>query len=30
MFDELVNDFRFYFEVGGYVMPPLVLATVVL
>lgn len=30
MFGELVNDFRFYFEVGGYVMPPLVLATVVL
>lgn len=30
MFDELLNDFRFYFEVGGYVMPPLVLATVVL
>lgn len=30
MFAELVNDFRFYFEVGGYVMPPLVLATVVL
>jgi len=30
MFDELVNDFRLYFEVGGYVMPPLVLATVVL
>lgn len=30
MFDELLNDLRFYFEVGGYVMPPLVLATVVL
>lgn len=30
MFNELVNDFRFYFEVGGYVMPPLVLATVLL
>lgn len=30
MFDELVNDFRFYFEVGGYVMPPLMLTTVVL
>lgn len=30
MFAELANDLRFYFEVGGYVMPPLVLATVVL
>ncbi|NBB93466.1 MAG: MotA/TolQ/ExbB proton channel family protein [Gammaproteobacteria bacterium] len=30
MIGELLNDFRFYFEVGGYVMPPLVLATVVL
>ena len=30
MFGELANDFRFYFEIGGYVMPPLVLATVVL
>jgi len=30
MFAELANDLRFYFEVGGYVMPPLVLATVLL
>jgi len=30
MLGELLNDLRFYFEVGGYVMPPLVAATVVL
>lgn len=30
MLDALLEDFRFYFEVGGYVMPPLVAATVVL
>jgi len=30
MIGDLINDFRYYFEVGGYVMPPLVFATVVL
>ncbi len=30
MFDALLNDLRFYFEVGGYVMPPLVASTLVL
>lgn len=30
MLTALLDDFRFYFEVGGYVMPPLVVATVVL
>jgi biopolymer transport protein ExbB len=30
MIGELLDDFAFYFEVGGYVMPPLVAATVVL
>lgn len=30
MFDAIVDDFLFYFEVGGYVMPPLVGLTVLL
>ncbi|RFF31549.1 MotA/TolQ/ExbB proton channel family protein [Wenzhouxiangella sediminis] len=30
MLGDLLNDFATYFELGGYVMPPLVLATVVL
>lgn len=30
MGSDLLNDFLFYFEVGGYVMPPLVVATIVL
>lgn len=30
MFGKLINDLAYFFEVGGYVMPPLMLATVVL
>lgn len=30
MMNDLLNDFVFYFEQGGYVMPPLMLACVVL
>lgn len=30
MWSDLLNDFYFYFEVGGYVMPPLVVATIIL
>lgn len=30
MFGKLINDLVYFFEVGGYVMPPLMLATVVL
>lgn len=30
MWTALNDDLRFYFEVGGYVMPPLVVATIVL
>jgi len=28
--DELLNDLVYFFEVGGYVMPPLIVATIVL
>lgn len=30
MLDSLIDDFVFYFEIGGFVMPPLVAATFVL
>lgn len=30
MFSQLLDDLYFYFQVGGYVMPPLVVGTVVL
>lgn len=30
MFSQLLEDLYFYFQVGGYVMPPLVIGTVVL
>jgi len=30
MLGELVNDLAYFFEVGGYVMPPLMLSTVIL
>ncbi len=30
MIGPLLDDLRFYFEIGGYVMPPLVLATFIL